>query len=651
MAIFKKFNGTKNDTSGYSSGEDNTGVVVNPSDGTLWINGTAYDSSTLYPLFDKKCTAFSQNVGLNIEEHGFVRTQMIAKAPCLQNGQNTAIQSSINSDFASTQLEERDSNLEDNKTLTSSSRLFHFQSSGGKDFFFYSSRKEGTYYELPQDYFFVEGNDFSNPDSVVYGTMESATNSPGSVSGFYAPIYVDTVNKFIYFIHDYSTTSSSSYRHLSRAKSIARASYTTVEDNGNLSIQQPTIILFANSVGTYGTYQQMEANNFYYCGKNNNNTLMFIEFTETDSSRTYPENSSKSSSILNAESYDVSNGTVSTIATLTTSNLTDATKAAKIMMRARPTSCVASPISGETNICYTYYPVSDANSNISFILATWDKSANTNAGSVSVDNCTMTYNSGVVTDYLEYPLIGTGSGNRDYNFQIKSNSFITVSGGTYYLHYLPSYGSPENAARQNAAAKNLVTYTIDSTDFSQLTYHSSIQINSLDFVHLNSTRTKIAVIKPGELAIYTWNNGWSVTASESGNFTGVTQDASGRIIGLSALSDNTSAPVTSNNVSLVEHKVHLVSDSLPSNVTIDFASSSLTYSGSNISTSVNVNAYDSNNARIAKSVQLKIDGANAQFTSNSSTSITVTTSTTADTNVPVTISGPGPVSISAAFSL
>ena len=648
MAIFKKFNGIKNNTSGYASGEDNTGVVVNPSDGTLWMNGIPYDSNTLYPLFDKKCTAFSQNVGLNLVQHGFVRTQMIAKAPCLQNGQNTAIQTSINSHFASTQFEERDSNLEDNKSLTSSSRLFHFQSSGGKDFFFYSSRKEGTYYELSQDYFFVEGSDFSNPDSVVYGTMEAASNA--SYSGYYAPIYVDTANKNIYFIHNYSTSSNSSYHYRSRAKCIARASYTTVEDNGSLSIQQPEAILLANSVGAYGTYEQMEANNFYYCGKNNNNTLMFLEFTATDvPSFAYPDAATRSSSILNAESYDVSNGTVSTIATLTTSNLTDSSKAAKIMMRARPTSCVNSPISGETNIYYTYYPVSDVNSNISFVLASWDKSANTNAGSVSVDNCTMTYNSGVVTDYLEYPLIGTS--NSDYNLQIKSNSFITVNAGAYYLHYLPSYGSPENAARQSATAKNLVTYAIDSTDFSQLTYHSSVQINSLDFVHLNSSRTKIAVIKPGELAIYTWNNGWSVTASESGNFTGVTQDASGRIIGLSSLSDSTIAPVISNNVSLVEHKVHLISDSLPNTVTIDFADTSLTYSGSNISTSVNINAYDSNNARISKSVQVKIDGANAQFTSNSSTTITVTTSASTDTNIPVTVSGPGPVSISAAFSL
>ena len=651
MAIFKKFNGTKNHTSGYSLGDNNIGVIVNPSDGTLWLNGTAYDSSTLYPLFDKKCTAFTKNAGLNMDQHGFVRTQMIAKAPCLQNGQNTSL--NTNSHFSATQQEERDSNLEDSKSMSSSSRLFHFQSSGDTDFYFYSSRNESSYFEVPQDYFFIEGDDFSNPDAVTHGTMEAASNRLYNAPGFYAPIYADTVNKYIYFIHDYCTTSlsASSYYFKSRGKCIARSSYTTVEDDGSLAIQQPEIILFANSLGSYdrGTYQQMEANNFYYCGKNNDNTLMFFEITETSSQFTYQHDSTKTANILTAESYDVSSGTVSTVATLTTSNLSDASKAAKIMIRARPTPCVASPISGETDVCYSYYPISDVNSNISFMLMTWDKSANSNAGSVGISNCTMTYNSGVVTDYLEYPAIAPAG--EDYGLQIKSNSFITNSGGSYYLHYLPSYGSPETLARQSATAKNLVTYSIDNTDFSQLTYHSTTQVNSLDFLYLNSSRTKIAVIKAGEISIYTWNNGWTETASESGNFIGVTQDASGRIIGLSSPVDNTAITAIDNNVSLIEHKVHLISDSLPSTVTIDFASSSLTYSGSNISTSVNVNAYDSNNARIAKSVQLKIDGANAQFTSNSSTSITVTTSTTTDTNVPVTISGPGPVSISAAFSL
>lgn len=643
MAIFKKFNGIKQQTSGYTSGEDNIGLLINPSDGDIWINSQPYDSDSLYPIFDKKCKAFTKNASLNLVGHGFTRTQMIAKAPCLQNGQNTG--NSLTQWKAQYQQEERDCNLEDDKTMTSSSRLFHFQSISNKDFYFYCSRSEGTYYETSGSYYFIEGNDFSNPDSVTYGQMQAATNV--YYPGAYAPIYVDTANKYIYFNADYSPSNSGSYQYRSRVKGIARCSYTTIEDDGTLSISAPTFILLANSVGTYGTYQQTEANNFYYCGKNNDNTLMFFEFHQTSDNFATQTIATKSSILLNVESYDPTNGNVSTVAALTTSNLTDGSVSGQVMHRARPTSCVNSPISGEDNIYYSYYPVCDSSGNVSFILVNWDKSGNSNAGSVTISNCSVTYSTGVVTDYLEYPALTDNT----IGVQTKSNSFITESNGEYYLHYLPSYGSPQHIATQNAAAKNLVTYSINNTDFTQLTYHSSIQVNSLDFVHLNTSRTKIAVIKPGELGIYTWNNGWSLTASESGSFTGVTQDSNGRIIGLSANADNTTVPALVNDYSLIEHKVHLISDSLPNTVTLSFADSSLTYSGSNLSTSINVSAYDDASTRVAKSVELKIDGSNAQFTANSSTSLTQTTLTSGDLNVPITITGPGPVAISAAFSI
>ena len=378
---------------------------------------------------------------------------------------------------------------------------------------------------------------------------------------------------------------------------------------------------------------------------------MFLE-THENSANYSQQNSTfenRVDNIFTAESYDVSNGTISTVATITKSNITTAAAAVKVMLRARASQFIDSPISGETDICYSYYPVANENFEISFLYLKWNKAANTNAGSLVADNCSMTYATGVVTDYLTYPI--TSADN--LGAMTRSNLFITEVSGSYYLHYLPSYSSPAGVARQSATAKNMVTYQIDSTDFANLTFHSVTQVNAFDFVHLNASRTKIAVITSGALKIYTWNNGWSETSSESGDFVGVTQDSSGRIIGLSSTADNTTAAANSvdNTFAIINHKVHLIADSLPSTVTIDFADASLTYSGSNISTSVNVNAYNDASARIAKSVVLKIDGANAQFTSNSGTSITVTTLNNADTNVPVTVTGPGPVSISASFSL
>lgn len=650
MAIFKKFNVTRK-SNRYSAGETNTGVVINPSDGTLWIDSRPYDANTLYPIFEKPCTALLNNKVKEELVNGFIASALISKAPSLQTGQDTGNSLGGPIGFYSS-MGSRDHNLEADQTLNMSSNVFSFTSTGGKNFHLIMlPYGVNNYMPYAQTYFLVEGNDFSNPDAVATGL---STIQSQSYHGHKYPVHVDTTNKYIYFISYHARYDShSSYYFKTLAKHVTRASYESVEDNGSLVLNNQTTILSPNQghSTTGGGYDDFEPNNFYYCGKNNDNTLMFLETHENSTS--YSNQSStfenRVDNIFTAESYNVTSGTVSTVATITKSNITTATAAVKVMLRARASQFIDSPINGETDICYAYYPVANESFEISFLYLQWNKSANSNAGSLVADNCSMTYATGTVTDYLTYPL--TSANN--LGAMTRSNLFITEVSGSYYLHYLPSYSSPEGTARQSATAKNMVTYQIDSADFSSLTFHSVTQVNAFDFVHLNSSRTKIAVVTSGALKIYTWNNGWSETASEAGDFVGVTQDSSGRIIGLSSKADNTTAAANSvdSNFAIIDHKVHLIADSLPSTVTVDFADSSLTYSGSNISTSVNVSAYNDASARIAKSVILKIDGANAQFTSNSGTSITITTTTLADTNVPVTVTGPGPITISASFSL
>lgn len=653
MAIFKKFTGIKN-SSTYHCGSDNTGLVINPNNDTLWINSIPFDHDTLYPLFDKPCSAFKSNILQSSQSHSFTRTQIISKAPCLQNGQDSSV--SHGQLYSSYSMLERDCNLEDDMTLASSSRLFHFTSSSNKDFYLYLVRSDNISYENRPNYYFIEGNDFSNPDAVTYGQFNNPTGAMYG-GGSYAPVYVDTSNKIIYFVHRYSPSSSNTYNRQTHGRmvGITKASYTTVEDDGSLSIGTPEAVLTSVNMG-WGVADYLEPNNFYYCGKNNDNSLMFFEFSEMyngQDPRYYIANQvslGRSDALLVAESVDPTSGTVSSVASLTTANLTDSSAAVVKMLRPRPTSCINSPISGEDNIYYSYYPVCDTNNNISFTVITWDKSANSNAGSVSINNCTMNYGSGeTVTDFLTYPSFDANNVST-----IASNSFITIENNNYFLHYLPHYGTPTCLAAQSSTAKNLVTYQIDATDFSDLTYHSSIQINALNFVHLTSDRKKLAVISSGEISILQWNNGWTETASESGNFTGVTQDSNGRILAISSSHSDTSTASSipeNSNFAYIEQKIHLISDSLPSTVTVSFADSSLTYSGSNISTSINVSAYNSSSVRIAKSIDLKIDGVNAQFTSNSSTAITVSSLTSGELSVPITVTGPGPISISAAFSL
>lgn len=81
------------------------------------------------------------------------------------------------------------------------------------------------------------------------------------------------------------------------------------------------------------------------------------------------------------------------------------------------------------------------------------------------------------------------------------------------------------------------------------------------------------------------------------------------------------------------------------NITISLQNQNQTYTGSNLSNNVIVNAYDFASARLAKNITLYVAG-NAIFTSNGLKTINVTTSSSADLLVPLTITGAGAINLS-----
>lgn len=97
-------------------------------------------------------------------------------------------------------------------------------------------------------------------------------------------------------------------------------------------------------------------------------------------------------------------------------------------------------------------------------------------------------------------------------------------------------------------------------------------------------------------------------------------------------------------------EIHMISNSLPTRITVELDSSAggtsteYTYSGTDINTYLNVDAYDVYGNRVVSSVTLQIDGYSVVFSGNA-TVTTVTTSASATTQVPVIITGPGQISV------
>lgn len=134
--------------------------------------------------------------------------------------------------------------------------------------------------------------------------------------------------------------------------------------------------------------------------------------------------------------------------------------------------------------------------------------------------------------------------------------------------------------------------------------------------------------------------GWKAGAKYAIRARGYSVDSLGRLW----------ATVRATSVGRVE--IHLITDEIPSSISIvlqtpiDGTDNRYVYSGSNISTNIVVDAYDSTGNRMQITLNLSIQGNSMEFL-NSSSSTQITTSSSASTLVPITITGAGKSNITA----
>jgi hypothetical protein len=140
----------------------------------------------------------------------------------------------------------------------------------------------------------------------------------------------------------------------------------------------------------------------------------------------------------------------------------------------------------------------------------------------------------------------------------------------------------------------------------------------------------MGVFLENSFLIYTWSdiNGWELTSTITEKFHMVGRDSTDRIWAVSSAGEGYTA------------EYHVLTPTIPTRITIEPASSSYDYQGSNINSTVNISAYNINNERIAVDVALSIDGSTMTF-GDGGTTATVTTSTTGETSQAIIITGAG----------
>ena len=226
----------------------------------------------------------------------------------------------------------------------------------------------------------------------------------------------------------------------------------------------------------------------------------------------------------------------------------------------------------------------------------------------------------------------TGSMNNSaYGLQrFVFNDTWTVN-GTRYLMFGQVHGSGtvyDNLPK----VRTFVVFTVDAANPKLLTYHSSVTIPTTprNIVYFNeNARTQMGVFSA--TAFYTYNFtpgiGWVLTGTLPFTFAACGVDSLGRIWAM--------APGPHGY-----GEIHMITLNVPVTISVTAPQTSYNFTGTNINSSLTVNAYDTAGARIAVAVKLVIDGGSMTFAGSTLTT-TINTSASADTTVPVIITGSG----------
>ena len=222
----------------------------------------------------------------------------------------------------------------------------------------------------------------------------------------------------------------------------------------------------------------------------------------------------------------------------------------------------------------------------------------------------------------------------------KSDAILTetwATSGNRYVGYIPI---DNKGTDTDSAKRTVIVYTMNSADPTALTYHSKVTFATVarNIVWLNDARTLLGVFFKDNFKIYSFSDGsgWTETTEIGFQVTSCGRDADDRIWYVKE------DPELGNKYPAL----YLLTPTLPVSVTVTPELASYTYSGSNITSYIDVSALDTSGTRLATSVKLVIEGSSMTFTDGTTTK-TVTTLTSGELQVGTTITGSGYTNVTA----
>ena len=512
-------------------------------------------------------------------------------------------------------------------------------------------------------------------------TLASAATSSVDWYANYFPVSYDETQQKIYAIAvtNYENVTSP----WAKVFSLKEFSYTGFQLGHKSSANWNTATLTAKDYSlnagniAYGLSYSAIPNQSLYMGKDNSGNLHFLSINQ-DRRSVIGTAATQSDLDIVVTALTPSSSTTTTLINTNILGLTRTSwfnsNAGKCRGGFRiPSKFEQSPAVGESSVYYSYLPAytdtagttsgaqSKTTTYFTPILFKWTKSNILNVStSVTYKDCNIVYpGSNTWFDYANVYDITTGGTQQNVLlgssfFKKNSQCLITkvTSSGRYFLSHIQCVADDQsvilNGGYASGVGKQLriMTYEIDvaNNDWNKLTYHSYAQFDNpvYSFLPVDETNfTKIMCLHENSLSFYQFNetNGWVKSFEQAGSFKQVTRDQQDRIWAYTVEAEDSIYPTYTFAPNKVQ--LHLISESANNVITLKFENTDVSYSGSNISNNVQVSFFDETNTRLARDVQLTIEGSNMVFTANGTNTITVTTLTTGEKSVPVTITGPG----------
>jgi|11_taG_2_1085331.scaffolds.fasta_scaffold00055_15 hypothetical protein len=567
--------------------DNNTVLIENESQQTLYLNNEAHDSVTLTPYFDKKATGIKRNAK-NVFNQFSNNMLLTSKPQCRTNWNDDTYTASTYWDNCSLDAIKY-SNETFHKNLTSEAYDFNPN--------FYKFTANNQEYTLLLSYAFedignvaqaientthftiIKGDDYSNPIATL--ELDYSNN------GLYPDnIHYSTKLPLYFEILTIDTTNLSSCFAVLHFTAYREYQYEYIKGQGLITLNfdlntfawksSPINLIFPNPVFPANqdsiladldlqTAPPSKTNklshNLFYCGKDTSSNHIFMDINldhdyasdggaiaDGEISFTLYE-LDEVNMILDATTrFVASDNNIANVKTITDNYVNgDLINIYCSKFQALD--------SNKSNTMYSYIAAFDNSGNFKPIRIIWNKNivisnyAGTGTAPLYVDECTVTFpNSNPSTNYIKNwasnyadaadTLDSVASSNYrslpNIPLFMKSLSLLSPTDNTINFTYLFKKNELANHFHAaDALHSDLTSFSIDVSDFAtnsdlNLTYQSSYTLKALDLIY-NSAVNKIKAITPTGIKMLSYSaNAWVLSSEHTGIYNVLAEDSYGR---------------------------------------------------------------------------------------------------------------------------